>query len=72
MQYVLDDAENRPALILFSNYNLCVSVSLCLYLQQIPGQARDEDGGDRHTLRAEPVPEWAEPVPGCMNRLFLN
>ena len=34
MQYVLDDAENRPALILFSNYNLNVSVSLCLYLRR--------------------------------------
>ena len=41
MQYVLDDAENRPALILFSNYNLCVSVSVFIF-EEIPGQVRDE------------------------------
>ena len=45
----------------FSNYSLCVSVPLWLYLQEIADQARDEDNGDRHALRAEPVPECNSP-----------
>ena len=52
------DTEQRS---FSSDYKLCVSVPLCLYLQEIPGQARDEDGGDRHALRAEPVPECNSP-----------
>ena len=40
--YKLISSQRHRVTEFSSNYNLCISVPLCLYLQEIPGQARDE------------------------------